>query len=44
MAGSVGHWGHVHERVNRYRGLLTIEPLGGVWKLVAAEVLEEERI
>jgi hypothetical protein len=44
VAGSVGHWGHVHERVNRYRGLLTIEPLDGAWKLVAAEVLEEERI
>ena len=44
VAGSVGHWGHVHQRANRYKGMLTIEPVDGAWKLVSAEVLEEERI
>ena len=44
VGGSVGHWGHVHQRVNRYRGELNIEPVDGIWKLVAVEILEEERI
>jgi hypothetical protein len=44
VAGSVGHWGHVHERNNRYRARLEVAPVEGRWKLVALEVLEEERL
>jgi hypothetical protein len=44
VAGSVGHWGHVHERRNRYRARLEIAPVEESWKLVALEVLEEERL
>jgi hypothetical protein len=43
-AGSVGHWGHVHQRINRYMADLTVEPVGGRWKLTGLEILEEERI
>ncbi len=44
VAGSVGHWGHVHERRNRYRARLRVAPVDGAWKLVDLEVLEEERL
>jgi hypothetical protein len=44
VAGSVGHWGHVHERRNRYRAELDVAPIDGAWKLVRVEVLEEERL
>ena len=44
VAGSVGHWGHVHRRTNQYKARLGIEPVGGVWKLTGLELLEEERL
>ncbi|HQZ12030.1 MAG TPA: hypothetical protein PK286_04025 [Devosia sp.] len=31
--GFVGHWGHEHERLNRYEADLTIAPSGGSWKI-----------
>jgi hypothetical protein len=44
VAGSVGHWGHVHERKNRYRAELAVAPVAGSWKLVGLQVLQEERL
>jgi hypothetical protein len=44
VAGSVGHWGHVHQRRNQYRAEMEVAPVDGVWKLVALEILNEERI
>ncbi|MEH6606578.1 MAG: hypothetical protein V7711_13395 [Pseudomonadales bacterium] len=44
VRGSVGHWGHIHQRSNQYRGELIIEPIDGEWKLTGMELLEEERL
>jgi len=44
VSGSVGHWGHIHGRTNRYRASLGIEPVEGVWKLTSLELLEETRL
>jgi hypothetical protein len=44
VSGSVGHWGHVHQRRNQYRAIVGVAPIDGEWKLVAMEVLEEERL
>jgi hypothetical protein len=44
VMGSVGHWGHIHERRNQYRAELTIRPLDGAWKLTEIEILQEERL
>ncbi len=44
VAGSVGHWGHVHGRTNQYRADLSIEPVSGAWKLVALDLIEELRL
>ncbi len=42
--GTVGHWGHVHTRRNRYDAVVTVEALDGVWKITDLEVLEEQRV
>ena len=42
--GSVGHWGHVHIRKNRYEANITVEPEDGAWKITDLELLEEKRI
>ena len=44
VAGSVGHWGHVHTRTNQYEAELTVQPVDGAWKVTALEVLQEERL
>jgi len=42
--GSVGHWGHIHQRSNRYQALLTVVPVQKQWKLQKMVVLQEERL
>jgi hypothetical protein len=44
VGGSVGHWGHVHERRNQYRAELMIRPVDGDWKLTGLEILDEQRL
>jgi len=44
VEGDVGHWGHVHKRINRYQAIIRIKPVNGVWKMVDLEVLEESRL
>ena len=44
VRGSVGHWGHIHERGNRYQAALEIAPEHDRWKLVGLEVLDEQRL
>ncbi|MHC4429834.1 MAG: hypothetical protein ACYS0D_14735, partial [Planctomycetota bacterium] len=44
VSGSVGHWGHVHQRRNQYRAELTVRALDGAWKLTEIEILQEERL
>jgi hypothetical protein len=42
--GSVGHWGHIHKRSNRYLAELTVAVDGNQWKLQQMSVLQEERL
>ncbi len=44
VAGSVGHWGHIHQRRNQYEARFTVETIDGVWKITGLEVLQEERL
>ena len=44
IGGSVGHWGHLHQRRNSYQAELLIQPIDGAWKLIGMEVLQEERL
>ncbi|MBL7175741.1 MAG: hypothetical protein ISS66_07950 [Desulfobacteraceae bacterium] len=42
--GTVGHWGHIHMRKNQYEANITVEPVGGAWKITDLELLEEKRM
>ncbi len=42
--GTVGHWGHIHTRLNRYDALISLTPVDGSWKITGLELLEEKRI
>lgn len=42
--GTVLHWGHVHQRLNRYKARLFIAPENGEWKLTGMEVREARRM
>ena len=44
MHGSVGHWGHIHQRSNRYLAELEVAIDGEQWKLKNMSVLQEERL
>lgn len=44
VAGSVGHWGHIHQRTNAYHANIDIEVVEGAWKLSGLEILQEERL
>jgi hypothetical protein len=44
VSGSVGHWGHMHQRANAYRANLEISEIDGVWKLTGLTILEEQRL
>ena len=44
VAGSVGHWGHIHQRTNAYHARLTLRDIDGAWKLTGLDILEEERL
>ncbi len=43
VAGSVGHWGCIHQRRNRYTAEFTVRPVDGTWKITDLELLDEER-
>lgn len=42
--GDVGHWGHIHRRVNQYSAILNIRDVDGVWKLFDIDIIEEIRL
>lgn len=42
--GEVTHWGHTHERTNRYEAEMVFSPVGGEWKVSELELLNEERV
>ena len=44
IQGSVGHWGHVHQRSNRYDAVIDLEPREGAWKITGLELLDEQRV
>lgn len=44
VSGSVGHWGHIHQRINAYHARLEISEIEGAWKLTGLDILEEERL
>ncbi|MBM9596027.1 hypothetical protein [Roseitranquillus sediminis] len=43
VRGSVIHWSHVHDRVNRYEADLAIVPVDGAWKIGAFDLIDVVR-
>ena len=43
VEGNVGHWGHIHKRINQYQAIIKVKPSDGVWKMYDLQVLEETR-
>lgn len=41
--GTVTHWGHTHDRVNRYEAQLSVAVVDGEWKLKSLDLLNQER-
>ncbi|MHC4562981.1 MAG: hypothetical protein ACYS8X_09435 [Planctomycetota bacterium] len=44
VTGSIGHWGHIHQRTNQYKAQFTIKPVDGAWRIVDLELLQETRL
>lgn len=38
VAGTVEHWGHVHERQNQFDAVFTIEPREKLWKITRMDI------
>ena len=44
MSGSVGHWGHIHQRQNQYDARFTVRSIDGAWKITERELYDERRL
>ncbi|MHC4402123.1 MAG: hypothetical protein ACYTG0_20825 [Planctomycetota bacterium] len=44
VAGTVEHWGHVHQRTNQYEALFVVEPVDKAWKITDMVLLDERRL
>ncbi len=44
VTASIGHWGHIHQRLNRYEAALTVKAVGGAWKITGMEIAGGERL
>jgi len=42
--GTVGHWGHLHQRKNRYEAVVTVTARDGHWKVIGLDLRDEQRI
>ncbi len=44
VAGTVEHWGHIHERQNRFDAVFTIEPRDGNWKITRMDIADQQQV
>lgn len=43
VAGTVEHWGHIHERQNQFEATFTIEPKDGEWKFTRMDIVGQKQ-
>ncbi|MFO0975339.1 MAG: hypothetical protein U0996_03025 [Planctomycetaceae bacterium] len=43
VAGTVEHWGHIHERQNQFEATFTIEPKNGEWKFTRMDIAGQKQ-
>jgi len=41
--GTVGHWGHLHQRRTEYQADFNIAPVDGSWKIAAMQILDQQQ-
>lgn len=44
VAGTVEHWGHIHERQNQFEALFRVMPRDGVWKICDMSIENQSRV
>lgn len=44
VTGSVGHWGHLHQRRNQYEAEFTVKAVNGIWKITTLQLMSEQRM
>lgn len=44
VSGTVEHWGHIHERQNRFDAVFTIEPRDGNWKITRMDIANQQQV
>ena len=44
VSGWIGHWGHIHARMNEHMALITLAERDGVWKISDMEMLDEQSV
>jgi len=44
VKGSVGHWGHIHQRLNQYEANIIVKAVNGQWKIINLEMIKEQRL
>jgi hypothetical protein len=44
VTGSVGHWGHLHQRRNQYEADVTVQVQDNGWRITKLELLNEVRL
>ena len=44
VRGSVGHWGHIHQRLNQYEANFTVIAVNGQWQITNLEMIKEQRL
>jgi len=44
VTGSVGHWGHIHQRTNQYHADFVVRAVDGQWKITNMETISQARL
>lgn len=44
VTASIGHWGHIHQRLNHYEAVLTVKAVDGAWKITGMETAGGQRL
>lgn len=44
VRGTVEHWGHIHERQNRFSAVFCVEPKAGKWKITEMQIEDQQSV
>lgn len=43
LEGTVEHWGHIHQRTNRYEALFDVQNVDGIWKFTDFQSINQDQ-